>query len=97
MIYIIIYDITNDTLRTKIAKFLKSKGLRRVQWSAFVGNLNSTQLKDVESGLTLLIRRNKKVEGDRRNIQIYPLTEKQFEQRIVIGDSEEEEEENVLM
>lgn len=97
MMYIIIYDITDDALRTKVAQFLKSKGLRRVQWSAFVGELSSAQLKDVESGLILLMRRYKRAEGERRNIQIYPLTQKQFEQRIVIGDVEEEEEENVLM
>jgi len=96
MIYLVIYDISDDPLRLKVSKFLKSKGLRRVQWSAFVGDLTTSQLRDVESGLTLIMK-GKMKEGERRNVQIYPLTERQFQQRIVIGVLDERGEEDVLM
>lgn len=41
MLTLIIYDITNDKQRTKLAHHLQNYGLYRVQYSGFVGDLNS--------------------------------------------------------
>ncbi|MEM1627575.1 MAG: CRISPR-associated endonuclease Cas2 [Sulfolobaceae archaeon] len=97
--YLIIYDITDDNLRNKVADFLKKKGLRRIQWSAFIGELTSSQLRDVESGLRLIIKHyGKKNIGERINIQIYPITESQFNHRKVIGEEwKEGESENIII
>ncbi|PUA32657.1 MAG: CRISPR-associated endonuclease Cas2 [Candidatus Terraquivivens tikiterensis] len=80
MLTLIIYDITDDELRSKVASFLKSKGLKRIQKSAFIGELSSSERVNVEAGLKLLVKNN-----DRVNIQIYPLTPAVYNQRSVIG------------
>jgi len=59
MLYVVFYDITDNELRNKVADFLKKKGMRRVQLSVFVGELNSSRLKDVEAGLRLIYRKSK--------------------------------------
>ncbi|MFN3383532.1 MAG: CRISPR-associated endonuclease Cas2 [Archaeoglobaceae archaeon] len=40
MLHLVVYDITDDANRTKLAKLLEKFGLTRVQYSAFRGNLN---------------------------------------------------------
>ena len=84
MLYVVFYDISNDELRNKVASFLKKKGLSRVQYSVFLGDLNSSRLKDVEAGLRMISRLRK--EGERFFVIILPVTENQFKQRVVIGD-----------
>ncbi|MCX8205180.1 MAG: CRISPR-associated endonuclease Cas2 [Candidatus Nezhaarchaeota archaeon] len=79
MMTLVIYDIPDDDLRLRVAAFLKSKGLKRVQRSAFIGPLTSSQRSDLAAGLAKLIR------GERANIQIYPLTRASFNQRVVLG------------
>jgi CRISPR-associated protein Cas2 len=79
IITLVIYDISSDDLRSSVARFLKSKGLRRIQKSAFAGPLTSSERRNVEAGL----RKFAKVEPV--NIQIYPLTEASFNQRVIIG------------
>jgi CRISPR-associated protein Cas2 len=41
MMCLVIYDITNDKRRNKLAMMLKTFGLVRIQYSAFRGELNS--------------------------------------------------------
>jgi CRISPR-associated protein Cas2 len=40
MFTLVIYDISNDKNRTKLAKKLENVGLRRIQFSSFSGELN---------------------------------------------------------
>ena len=94
MLYVVFYDITDNELRNKVADFLKKKGMRRVQLSVFVGELNSSRLKDVEAGLRLIYRKSKP--RDRFMILILPVTDTLFKQRIVIGGEYREEESNVI-
>ncbi len=79
LITLVIYDIPDDKLRFKVAKYLKSKGLRRIQKSAFAGPLSSAGRSELVAGLRRLVR------GRKVNIQIYPLTPASFNQRVVIG------------
>lgn len=46
--YILSYDISNDTRRTRIAQFLLGYG-NRVQKSVFEANLNPRELKEILS------------------------------------------------
>lgn len=41
MLTLVIYDISNDKKRTKLAKHLQNYGLYRIQYSGFKGELNS--------------------------------------------------------
>ena len=79
VITLVIYDISSDELRGKVASFLKSMGLKRVQKSAFAGSLSHSRRIDVTAGLKKLAK-----EGP-VNIQIYPLTPASFSQREIIG------------
>lgn len=38
--YLILYDITSNTLRNKVSKLLVQEGYERIQFSVFVGGLN---------------------------------------------------------
>ena len=44
----VIYDITDDKTRQKIAKACKNKGLYRVQKSAFLGTMNKNQIDELK-------------------------------------------------
>jgi len=79
LITLVIYDIPDDDLRLKVAKFLLSKGLKRVQKSAFAGPLTSSQRADLVAGLKKLVA------GRKANIQVYPLTPASYAQRVSIG------------
>ncbi|QXJ28822.1 CRISPR-associated protein Cas2 [Saccharolobus shibatae B12] len=94
MLYVVFYDITDNELRNKVADFLKKKGMRRVQLSVFVKELNSSRLKDMEAGLRLIYRKSNP--GGRFMILILPVTDTLFKQRIVIGGEYREEEGNVV-
>ncbi|MHC1601495.1 MAG: CRISPR-associated endonuclease Cas2 [Candidatus Nezhaarchaeales archaeon] len=79
MMVLVIYDIPDDNLRLQVAKYLKRMGLNRVQKSAFIGDLTPALRAELVTGLQRLIR------GKKANIQIYPLTQASFNQRIVLG------------
>jgi len=92
LLTLIIYDITDDELRNRIASFLKSKGLKRIQKSAFIGELTNNERINVEAGLKLLVKNYERV-----NIQIFPLTPASYNQRSVIGVELNYEEEEYLV
>lgn len=92
MLTLIIYDITDDELRNRIASFLKSKGLKRIQKSAFIGELTNNERINVEAGLKLLVKNYERV-----NIQIFPLTPASYNQRSIIGVELNYEEEEYLV
>ncbi|MDI9624118.1 MAG: CRISPR-associated endonuclease Cas2 [Candidatus Aenigmatarchaeota archaeon] len=40
MLTLIIYDISEDNYRSKLVKFLQEYGLKRIQYSGFLGDIN---------------------------------------------------------
>ena len=89
---LVIYDITDDSLRLRVSNFLKSKGLIRVQKSAFLGRATKSLRTEVEAGLRRLLKN-----ASNFNIQIYPIPPSSFHRRVVIGSNFEEEESGVLV
>jgi len=79
LVTLVIYDVTEDDVRLRVARFLRVKGLTRIQKSAFIGPLSVAERKDVENGLARLIQ------GKKANVQIYPLTPASYSQRVVLG------------
>lgn len=71
MNYIIIYDITEDKLRSVVSKKLESYGLDRVQYSCFRGNLTRSRLGSLKVDLEHIVNASK-VDGV-VSIIIYPL------------------------
>jgi len=79
MRYLVIYDITDDNLRLRVAETLKDYGLSHIQYSAFVGALRRNKLNSLMVDLRRLI-------GDAtENVQIYPLCDACFRGRRMIG------------
>ncbi|TDX59014.1 CRISPR-associated endonuclease Cas2 [Orenia marismortui] len=67
---LLIYDISEDKIRNRIAETCKDFGLHRIQWSAFTGKLNH----NLREELMLKISR---VLGDSGgNIRLYPICSK---------------------
>ena len=79
MRYLVIYDITDDNLRLRVAETLKDYGLSRIQYSAFIGALKRNKLNSLIVDLRKLI-------GDAvENVQIYPLCDVCFRRRRMVG------------
>jgi|LSQX01.2.fsa_nt_gb CRISPR-associated protein Cas2 len=67
---LVIYDITEDKIRNKVAEVCKDYGLTRIQWSAFLGELSNNHREELYLKLIKTLKDN---EG---NIQIFPICSK---------------------
>lgn len=67
MIYLVVYDISDDKRRGRLVKLLESYGLVRVQYSAFRGDIN------VNDKMSLARRVKKFVKDENDCIFIIPL------------------------
>ncbi|MEW6228934.1 MAG: CRISPR-associated endonuclease Cas2 [Bacillota bacterium] len=82
---LVIYDIPSTKIRTKIAEACLDYGLDRIQWSAFLGDINHNRREELEAKL-------KKVLGRRAgNIQLIPVCEKDLGLRVIIEVRKEDE------
>ena len=75
------YDIKNDKARTKVAKHCKRAGLYRVQYSVFIGTINSN-LKDE---LRISIEDQIDVKIDK--VYLFPMTKKELKETIQLGQA----------
>lgn len=67
---LVIYDIEDDKIRTKIFEACKDYGLTHVQYSAFFGDLNHNRREE-------LIQRIRKTLGRKRGkISFFPICDK---------------------
>ena len=67
---LVIYDITEDKTRNRIAEVCKDYGLKRIQWSAFMGKLSVNRREELH---LRLVQTLKDKSGD---IQLYPICSK---------------------
>lgn len=86
---IIIYDITDNSLRTRVAKTLQGYGCIRIQKSAFYGFMNHNMREK------LRLRLEKMMHDKEGNIQFYPLCSKCFSMKESIGEIYEIKDEDV--
>lgn len=70
MLTLVIYDISSNAIRTKLADRLFDYGLRRVQYSAFKGELDSNDRQVLVAELRNFI------EGERDIIYVVPLCDR---------------------
>lgn len=70
MLTLVIYDISSDEVRTKLANRLFDYGLQRIQYSAFKGELNTHDREVLANEL------RKFVSGERDSIYVLPLCER---------------------
>ncbi len=75
---LLVYDIRDDRIRTRVADICLDYGLDRIQYSAFLGDLERTHQEEL---MKKLAKRLGKQPG---NIQLFPLCETDWRQRKVI-------------
>ncbi len=75
---LLVYDISHDRTRTRVADLCLDYGLDRIQYSAFCGTLSRNHQEE----LMLAIRRLLKRQGG--NVHLYPLCEKDWAARQII-------------
>lgn len=83
MISLVIYDIPDDRLRAKVADICLDYGLDRIQYSAFMGELNRNRQEE------LLQKIKRRVGKKAANVQLFPLCEKDLRLRKTVVVLEE--------
>lgn len=81
---LLIYDISHDGTRAKVADACLDYGLERVQYSAFMGELSWIHQKE------LLLQIKRRIGKHDANIQLFPLDEKSWISRRVIEQKSED-------
>lgn len=85
---LLLYDIPDDKIRTKIATFCLDYGLDRIQYSAFMGDLSSNHQEEL---MLKLARRLGKAAG---KIDLFPVCKEDWRGRISIEQQGEDGQES---
>jgi CRISPR-associated protein Cas2 len=80
---LLIYDISHDGTRTKVADACLDYGLQRIQYSAFIGEISKIHQRE------LLLKIKRHIGKQNANVQLFPLDEKCWSNRRVIEVREE--------
>ncbi len=80
MIYLIFYDISSDSLRTKIAKRFIAQGYERLQYSVYAAIENPAQNLLIWNELTTLLK-----EEQTAKLYVIPVSKKNFRRIKIIG------------
>jgi CRISPR-associated protein Cas2 len=75
----VVYDISNDKVRNRVAKICKGYGLYRVQKSAFLGDINRNQADE------LVLRCKEITDDEKDSVYIFPMCEDDFKKVRMIG------------
>lgn len=85
MRYLLIYDISHDSTRVKVADACLDYGLERIQFSAFQGELNHTHQRELWQKI------KRRVGKHAANVHLYPLDHKCWSNRCVLEQQQEGE------
>ena len=75
---LLVYDITDDRIRTKIANICQDYGLDRIQYSAFYGRMSRTHQEE------LMRRVRRLLKSEPAKVQLIPIAQSEWERRIEI-------------
>jgi len=75
------YDIVIDKNRTRVAKLCKQAGLYRVQYSVFLGTIESNMM----DGLSVAIEDNIDEKTDK--VYLFPMSKKELRQTVQMGQA----------
>ncbi|NPA06356.1 MAG: CRISPR-associated endonuclease Cas2 [Chloroflexi bacterium] len=78
MRYLLVYDIPDDRIRTKVADFCLDYGLDRVQYSAFIGRLSRSLMDE------LVQKIQRKIGSQPAKILVVPIPNDAWRQRVEI-------------
>jgi len=82
MLYLVVYDISADRLRARLAKVLEAFGAR-VQGSVFEVRLPESKLEELRSALSAVVR-----EGSAGEVRVYPVCVRCYNDAFALGDIE---------
>ena len=80
-----IYDISKNLKRNRVAKACKNRGLYRVQKSAFLGKLNKNQVDE------LRLFCDEVIDKESDSVYIFPMCEQDFKRVILLGQAFEKD------
>jgi CRISPR-associated protein Cas2 len=75
---LLVYDIPDDRVRTRVADICLDYGLVRIQYSAFFGELSANHQEE------LLFKLRRRVGRFPCNIQLFPIAEREIRLRKII-------------
>ena len=84
MFHWVVYDITNNRLRSKVANVCKNYGLKRVQKSAFLGEITKNKIEMLSLEIKEILNNNKDC------VFIFPSCDSCFSNKIINGALNEE-------
>lgn len=82
---LLIYDIPDDRIRTKIADFCLDYGLDRIQYSAFSGDLSTNHQEE------LMLKLERKLGKRPGRIDLFPICRGDWKARITVEHAASEE------
>ena len=85
MITWIVYDISNDRVRTKIADRCKDFGLQRVQKNVFLGDLESNRVDEV------VLFSKELLNNETDSLYVFPMCRDDFDKVRIVGQGFDEE------
>ncbi|RMF54668.1 MAG: CRISPR-associated endonuclease Cas2 [Calditrichaeota bacterium] len=81
MLVWVIYDIVKDKPRNKVAKACLQAGIQRVQYSVFLGDLNSNEIDELGLKIKALI------DEDTDRVYIFPMCKEDFSKVRLMGQA----------
>jgi CRISPR-associated protein Cas2 len=73
---LLIYDIPDDKIRTKVADFCLDYGLDRIQYSAFLGQLSSNHQEE------LMLKIEQKIGDAAAKVELMPICKQDWHNRL---------------
>jgi len=77
----VVYDITENKIRRKVANICLDKGLYRVQKSVFLGNLSSNERDE------LAIECEEVIDPDVDSVYVFPMDNESFKKVKLLGQA----------
>jgi CRISPR-associated protein Cas2 len=81
MIVWVLYDIKDDKVRTKVAKYCKQTGLLRVQYSVFLGTIDENDKDTLELQIESIIDKTTD------SVYIFPMNKTELQQCVLLGQA----------
>jgi len=84
MLYLIVYDITANKLRKKVADVLQAEGFERIQYSVFVGKYDPRQNEKLWK---VLEKAGNTTEQGSVKIFVIPMLKYHFQRMLMLGSA----------
>ena len=82
---LLLYDIPDDRVRSKVADFCLDYGLDRLQYSAFLGRLGANHQEE------LMLKIEQKIGKAAARVHLFPICKEDWHKRLVIEQGMKED------